>query len=48
MGTFEKISSGFVNVGYTFPQRRVDPKWLGEKVRKVADRLHEYGHYGDA
>lgn len=28
IGSFEKLSSGFINIGYTFPQRKIDNKWL--------------------
>lgn len=28
IGSFEKLSSGFINIGYTFPQRKIENKWL--------------------
>jgi hypothetical protein len=28
IGSFEKLSSGFINIGYSFPQRKIENKWL--------------------
>lgn len=35
MGTFDKISSGLVNVAYLFPQKSVNHKILVEKTKNV-------------
>lgn len=48
IGSFEKISSGFVNIGFIFPQKKIDSKWIFEKAKKVGAKLHETGHYGGA
>ena len=38
-GTFEKISSGFVNIGYLFPQKCVPHKILAEKCTPLFQKL---------
>jgi hypothetical protein len=48
VGSFEKLSSGFINIGYSFPQRRIENKWLVEGCKKIGARLYQEGHYGDA
>lgn len=37
LGTFEKISSGFVNIAYTFPQKKIDNKVLSEASLRVGE-----------
>jgi hypothetical protein len=46
LGTLEKISSGFINVGYIFPQKVVPHEVIIEKSKEVLDRLGEQGHVG--
>jgi hypothetical protein len=41
LGSFEKMSSGFINIGYTFPQRKIENKWLLEGCKKVGARLSQ-------
>ena len=47
-GTFDKISSGFVNVGYIFPQKSISHKVLMDKSKAVIERLISVGHIGNA
>ena len=28
LGTYEKVSSGFINICYTFPQKKIENKYL--------------------
>lgn len=46
MGTFEKVGTGFVNVGYLFPQRCVPHGVLMGRCGAVVDRLGGLGHVG--
>jgi hypothetical protein len=41
VGSFEKLSSGFINIGYSFPQRRIENKWLVEGCKKIGVRLYQ-------
>ena len=45
-GTFDKISSGFVNVGYFFPQKSMNHKLLVEKAKQVIEKLIAMNHIG--
>ena len=45
-GTFEKVSNGFVNIGYLFPQKVVNHRILAEKCRPLLDKLIDQGHIG--
>jgi hypothetical protein len=46
LGTFEKISSGFINIGYIFPQKVIVHKILVEKCKGIIDKLAMEGHVG--
>lgn len=46
LGSFEKISSGFVNISYNFPQKKIEHKMLVEKSKEVCDKLVQSKHYG--
>jgi hypothetical protein len=46
LGTFEKISSGFINIGYLFPQKVVAHKLLAEKCKEIIGKLVTEGHVG--
>lgn len=48
IGTFQKISSGFTNVGFIFPQKKIENRWIYEKSKKIGAKLYELGHYGGA
>jgi hypothetical protein len=37
LGTFEKISSGFVNIAYIFPQKKIDNKTLSALSLEVGE-----------
>lgn len=40
IGSFEKISSGFVNIAYNFPQKKIDHKSFVDACRKVGIKLY--------
>lgn len=46
LGTFERISNGFVNIGYIFPQKCVPHKNLVTKSNEILQRLSAFGHIG--
>jgi len=46
LGTFEKISSGFVNIGYIFPQKAITHSVMQEKCLPILDKLASMGHIG--
>lgn len=48
VGTYEKISSGFVNIAYIFPQKKVEHKLLEEISIKVGAKLASRNHLGTA
>lgn len=45
-GTFEKISNGFVNIGYLFPQKCIPHRLIVEKCKPLMHKLIENGHIG--
>lgn len=45
--TYDKISYGFVNVGYFFPQMTVPHNQIVPVFNTVAERLAELRHFGD-
>lgn len=48
VGTFEKISSGFVNIAYLFPQKKVQHKAIQEISAKVGAKLATEKFFGTA
>ena len=46
LGTFDKVSSGLVNIGYLFPQKSIPHKTLCEKTEKIVEKLMNLGHIG--
>lgn len=47
IGTFDKISSGLVNIAYLFPQKSINHKIIVEKTNIIAEKLVKLGHIGD-
>lgn len=45
--TFDKISYGFVNIGYFFPQMSIDQGQVGPIFTQVTNKLIQYGHFGN-
>ena len=45
-GTFEKVSNGFVNIGYLFPQKVVPHRAIAEKCKNLFKKLIDQGHVG--
>lgn len=46
LGTFDKISSGFVNIGYSFPQQSIFHEQLLEPLDRLLEHLLGLGYYG--
>ena len=46
-GTFERISSGFVNIAYIFPQRVFSHKHLMDKCQGIMNKMINEEHFGE-
>lgn len=47
IGTYDKMSTGFVNVGYYFPQLTISHNDALEIFNSVSQKLVEAEHFGD-
>ena len=45
--TYDKVSHGFVNIGYFFPQLSIDQSQINTIFNQVTDKLIQYGDFGN-
>jgi len=45
--TYDKLSYGFVNIGYFFPQMTIEQNQVEPIFNSVTEKLVEAGHFGN-